>query len=97
MSDFQTHADVPEIFRGLHFSPLEAKMGSKPNERMGQEFADVLPGRMCRSATQVTEILYDQRRQAWSLLELTHLDKGVTLEVLTWVEMVYSRPLVPGE
>ena len=64
---------------------------------MGQEFADVLPSQMCHGATQVTEILYGERRQAWILQELKHMGEGVALEVLTWAETFYLKALVPGE
>lgn len=52
---------------------------------------------LCHGITQVTGTAYGQRRQGWSLQELTHMDKGGAPEALTWAETSHLGPLVPGK
>lgn len=52
---------------------------------------------LCYGTTQVTEIVYGQRRQGWSLQELTHVNKGGEREALTGAETSHLGPLIPGK
>lgn len=88
LSDSRTHTDFPEILYLRSYTSIlsmEIKMVSEPNELMGQDVTDVMP-------SQIASPWYYSgdcgplwpKETGLVLQELTHVDKGLALEGLTW-------------
>ena len=87
------------MFRGLHFKPLEAKMGSKPDELMGQELTNVFPSQISLPwyYSGDWDCVWPEETGLEPAGAHTHMDKGGAPEALTWAKTSHLGPLVPGK